>query len=61
MKKKGILCNDANRLFDYPILISGTYEESIRMMADLIVNLSTSGIAGMDSFYATIWRAKSGN
>ena len=53
-----IECNDANRLFDYPILISGTYEESIRMMADLIVNLSTSGIAGMDSFYATIWRAR---
>lgn len=53
-----IECNDAKPLFDYPILISGTYEESIRMMADLIVNLSTSGIVGLDSFYANMPTAR---
>ena len=49
-----IECNDAKPLFDCPVLISGTYEESIRMMADLIVNLSTSGTASLDSFYRSI-------
>ena len=47
-------CNSDTPLFDYPILISGTYEESIRMMADLIVNLSTSGTVSLDSFYRSI-------
>ena len=47
-------CNSDTPLFDCPVLISETYEESIRMMADLIVNLSTSGIVGMNSFYANI-------
>lgn len=47
-------CNSDTPLFDYPILISGTYEESIRMMADLIVNLSTSGTASLDYFYRSI-------
>ncbi|HCS83980.1 MAG TPA: hypothetical protein DIV51_04785 [Lachnospiraceae bacterium] len=47
-------CNSDTPLFDCPVLISGTYEESIRMMADLIVNLSTSGTASLDSFYRSI-------
>ena len=47
-------CNSDTPLFDYPVLISGTYEESIRMMADLIVNLSTSGTVSLDSFYRSI-------
>lgn len=51
-------CNSDTPLFDCPVLISETYEESIRMMADLIVNLSTSGIVGMNSFYANIPTAR---
>ena len=51
-------CNSDTPLFDCPVLISGTYEESIRMMADLIVNLSTFGIVGLNSFYATMPTAR---
>lgn len=51
-------CNSDTPLFDCPVLISGTYEESIRIMADLIVNLSTSGIVGMNSFYSNMPTAR---
>lgn len=51
---KTIKCNSHTPLFDCPVLLSGTYEESIRMMADLIVNLGTSGTVSLDSFYTSI-------
>ena len=49
-----IECNDANRLFDYPILISGTYEESKSMMAESIINLAieSDGPFDQNSFYS---------
>ena len=49
-----IECNDANRMFDYPVLISGTYEESKSMMAESIINLAieSEGTFSQNSFYS---------
>ena len=49
-----IECNNDKRLFDYPVLISGTYDESKSMMAESIINLSIESDAtfSQSSFYS---------
>ena len=49
-----IECNSTNCLFDYPVLISGTYEESKSMMAESIINLAieSTGTFSQNSFYS---------
>ena len=49
-----ILCDDSRRLYDYPVLISGTYEESKSMMAESIINLAieSDGTFSQSSFYS---------
>ena len=47
-------CNAENRLFDYPVLISGTNKESKSMMAECIINLAieSDGPFDQNSFYS---------
>ena len=49
-----IECNNDNRLFDYPVLISGTYDESKSMMAESIINLAIASgkTFSQSSFYS---------
>ncbi|MCI5900328.1 MAG: zinc ribbon domain-containing protein [Lachnospiraceae bacterium] len=49
-----IICDDSKRLYDYPVLISGTYEESKAMMAESIINLAieSDGTFSQNSFYS---------
>lgn len=52
--KTAIPCDDAHRLYDYPVLISGTYAESKSMMAESIINLAieSDGTFSQSSFYS---------
>lgn len=52
--KTAIPCDDAHRLYDYPVLISGTYQESKSMMAESIINLAieSDGTFKQSSFYS---------
>ncbi len=51
-----IVCDYSKKLFDYPVLISGGYEETKAMMAESIVNLAceTEGNFNQDQFYSNM-------
>lgn len=51
-----IVCNKLRKLFDYPVLISGTYDETKSMMAETIINLvcKSQGNFSQNSFYSNM-------
>ena len=51
-----IECKESEKLFDYPILISGDYEETKTMMAESIVNLAckSEGDFNQNQFYSNM-------
>lgn len=57
-----IVINGTNRLFNYPVLISGGYEETKSMMAECIINLAIENDGEFDhnSFYSNENQSRDG-
>lgn len=55
-----ITISPTNMLFDYPVLISGNYQEAVSMIAETIVNVAGTNTGGFSqaSFYSNIPAAR---